>query len=639
MILGRITGKLTTNEFDFLVEGKPKKFDYVQVYHKDYEYVLCQIVELERTVEGTIAKCIVIGANDDQGRVRPIRTPFEPKTEVLLAEDAFVKSIIKLDMEGAFVGKLEGRDILISLDLNKLLTKHIAILAKSGAGKSYTVGVLLEEMIDKKIPVIVIDPHGEYSSLKEKNEDKDDSSLMERYGIKPAALNENISEWGDHESGLNPILLNELLTPAEIIDLLPGKISNNQKSLLFTTLNNLKKVTFDNLLIDLEAQQSNLKWGLINTLSYLRSTGLFSSSPTDLNELIKPGRCSIINLKGTAPELQEIIVYKLLSDLFEARKKEDIPPFFAVIEEAHNFVPERGFGESKCSSIIKTIASEGRKFGLGLGVVSQRPAMVQKTVLSQCTTQIILKVTNPNDLKAITGSVEGITSESEKEVRNLPVGTALITGIVDIPLFVSVRPRKTAHGGRAVDIIPKTDFKEKVKEYSELLPLLLPNVSREDVALMSETDSVIKTRLIPSVLFKCDEKFSILMDRTTGRVITDIDMYKTKELPDFNSLKPEEISILKALFQGEKASQGPILEGLIKKGYVEGDMSISDDYIFSSLSNHAVHKKIEFQKLPFDKKLDALTSIDDLKEKISNFIRVDSEKECFLVNYSPDVDL
>jgi len=62
-----------------------------------------------------------------------------------------------------------------------------------------------------------------------------------------------------------------------------------------------------------------------------------------------------------------------------------------VIEEAHNYCPERNFGEKKSSKILRTIASEGRKFGLGLCVVSQRPARLDKSVLSQCSTQIIMK--------------------------------------------------------------------------------------------------------------------------------------------------------------------------------------------------------------------------------------------------------
>ncbi|MBU0666783.1 MAG: hypothetical protein ABIC91_00350, partial [Nanoarchaeota archaeon] len=61
MILGRITGKITTTDFSFKIEEETRKLEYIQVYHKVYEYVLCQIIEIERNNQENIAKCKVIG--------------------------------------------------------------------------------------------------------------------------------------------------------------------------------------------------------------------------------------------------------------------------------------------------------------------------------------------------------------------------------------------------------------------------------------------------------------------------------------------------------------------------------------------------------------------------------------------------
>ncbi len=103
---------------------------------------------------------------------------------------------------------------------------------------------------------------------------------------------------------------------------------------------------------------------------------------------------------------------------------------------------------------MRTVASEGRKFGFGLLVVSQRPAKIDKNVLSQCGTQIILKVTNPNDLKAIGNSVEGLTTTSLDEIQRLPIGVALAASPeLPIPLFVEVRPRETDDGGKNVRVV------------------------------------------------------------------------------------------------------------------------------------------------------------------------------------------
>ena len=146
--------------------------------------------------------------------------------------------------------------------------------------------------------------------------------------------------------------------------------------------------------------------------------------------------------------------------MFEKRKKNQVVPFFLIIEEAHNFCPERSFGESPSSYIIRNIASEGRKFGLGLGIVTQRPARVDKNVLSQCNTQIIQKVTNPNDLKAIASSAENISTSVVDDIATLPIGTALVIGAAVKPVLVDVRVRKSEHGGKSVSL----DYKPAPEE-------------------------------------------------------------------------------------------------------------------------------------------------------------------------------
>ncbi|MEM4756014.1 MAG: ATP-binding protein, partial [Candidatus Woesearchaeota archaeon] len=467
MIVGKIIGKVTTQAFSFYVEAGVKKFDFVQVFHKTYDtFILCQITEIEKSIDGTLAFCRVLGYRDGTGSLKQIRVPFDLHSEVLVAEDQLIASIFHYSNQGAYLGKLEGKEIPIFLDLNKLLTKHVAVLAKSGAGKSYTVGVLLEEILEKGIPLLIIDPHGEYSTLKEKN--PKDQIRMKLFGIEPKSYREKIKEYGNPPFAKEgaPIVLKDQFTPLELEQLLPTKLTSAQQGLLFSVSHRQQTISLQEVINALEAEESNAKWPLISTLQYLVNLQYFFPG-IDYRMYIRPHHASIINLKGIAPEIQEIIVFKLLHDLFELRKKGIVPPFFTVIEEAHNFCPERSYGEKRSSKIIRTIASEGRKFGLGLCVVSQRPARVEKSVLSQCTTQIIMNVTNPNDVKAIMQAVEGLTAESGDEIKNLPIGTALLAGVVDIPLLVTIRPRRTLHGGETVALF--TDERSSDPSFMEQL--------------------------------------------------------------------------------------------------------------------------------------------------------------------------
>ena len=117
-------------------------------------------------------------------------------------------------------------------------------------------------------------------------------------------------------------------------------------------------------------------------------------------------------------------------------------------------------------------------------------------------------------VKSISSSIDGINPEIEKEIRNLPIGTALVTGIVDLPLFVNVRPRRTKHGGETIDVglsvenrieesnVENENFTDKVEEFKnegELMLLIKQKVSKKDLMLMEDRKDV-KTSLIPCLL-------------------------------------------------------------------------------------------------------------------------------------------
>jgi len=604
MILGKIIGKVSTNNFDFNVtSAQARKLQFIQVNHTDYGYVLCQIMELERTSDEMVAHCNVIGYKDgSDGRVKGIRTPFQLGTEVLEAEDSFIKKVIELQGEGAYIGKLEGKSIPINIDLQKVLTKHLSVLAKSGSGKSYFVGVLLEEIMEKNVPLLIIDPHGEYSSMRLPNDSGKDN-LVE-WNLSAKGFGPQIQEYGDPKvkEDIIPLKLNEKMTSYELMKMLPINLSSNQEAMLFSVIKDLEEVNFDNILIGLELLNYPAKWALIDTIMYLKSLDLFTPAPTDPNELIKPGKCTIINLRGISPEVQEVIVYKLMKDLFQARKQEKIPPFFCVLEEAHNFAPEKGFGKAKSTDVIRLISSEGRKFGLGLCVISQRPALVQKTILAQCSTQVILKVNNPNDLRALTASIEGITSETAAEIQNLPIGSALVCGIVDRPLIVKIRPRKSKHGGEAINILgtkkvgdePSEEYQkdviEETKEFAEqnLLMIVKPQLSIKEIKLISAKPvQKITTYLIPALYFTAEYqgmKINLLIDKIGGKIVTDPDKDNKHDIANI-----------------------------------------------SSESNFL--RKPAFESIEYDVKLDGQVGLDNIKSELSQFCTILDWKECFIVYY------
>jgi len=666
MILGKITGRTSTTEFKFSVDNEANKFEYVQVLDKAENYVLCQIIEIEKDHSKGIAYCNIIGYRDKADRLRGLRSPLEPGTEVLYADDKFVKKILGLgkSKNSAFIGNLEGRKKLhVFLDLNKLLTKHVAILAKTGAGKSYVAGVLLEELLENKIPIVIIDPHGEYSTLKNPNDS--DKDRLKKFDIKPKGyLNQiqNFSPDTQINSECKPLKLsNKDLSPSELIHMMPAKLSNAQLSVLYSALKNLgNKADFDDLLLELENEDSSVKWTLINILEYVKKLDLFSNAPTPLFELVKPGKASIINLKGVNPDIQEVVVYKLVKDLFTERKKGNIPPFFLVVEEGHNFIPERSYGETKSSGVLRQIFSEGRKFGLGVCLVSQRPSRVEKNALSQVNTQIILKVTNPNDIKAIGRSVEGITSETEKEIKNIPIGTALVTGVVDMPIFVRVRPRRSKHGGAAIKIFDEEreedkDFVTEAKKGNgEMLPLIKQKISLKDLKLMGKKNP--KVVLVPCVVLSCSDKegnFNLLINLNNGQVITDVESGKGIQLKDLklDNLSPNQERVMKIALQLKEFKPADIfsksglqfsdlydtIKSMANKGFFVKDgekYSLSESlYTLVNIRENAFYGKVDYSAMKFDKQIEKKVDVISLVQFLGRFLSIKNERECWLVIY------
>lgn len=456
--IAKMFGKSDIYEFKIDIVGNIQSFDFLKLNHIEHGDILCQVVNITRDAEKLVGECKVIGFRE-AGVLKNIRTPFANDVTIEHATDKFIENTIGLNIDKKdFIGILENHpNLKISLDLKKVITKHIAILAKSGAGKSYTVGVILEEVIKKGVPVVILDPHNEYGSLKYPNNGEKDLKRLEMFNLKPQGFLERVKEYSP-DIVTNPqcahISLDiKSLKPQELVESFPQKLSPAQQSLLFNVLSNVNnRIDFDELIFNISNEESNAKWPIITLLEQLKKLKIYSSNPTPLSEIVKQKKVSIISFKGVDPYVTETFAGGLLRDLFEARKREEIPPFLLVLEEAHNFCPERSFGELKTSKVIRTIAGEGRKFGVGLCVISQRPAKIDKNVVSQCSTQILLKITNPNDLKSVISSSEGVTSDSENEIQKLNIGTCLLTGVIDIPLKVNIRPRISKHGGETVDI-------------------------------------------------------------------------------------------------------------------------------------------------------------------------------------------
>jgi uncharacterized protein len=477
--VGRIFGDVGLGQFHLILTRPVERGDYLAVDDELHGSVLCQLDDLRRKSDLDIERAALLGADDggsihqnllglarilgyrdEAGIVKCPTIPFRPGARVFRAEEPLIAEVLGLHRRsatGAYVGLLRNHTLRVELDINELVQRHVSVLAKTGGGKSYLLGVLIEELLRHRVTCVIVDPHGEYGSLRFPAEK---SGGHARFGVESQGFARQIQEYSP-DVQLNPAAkpLTFSLRNTDPRDLLVFLGLTNVKTFLGPLKQLLDRAAASNAeftVADLvrlaEGGEGAVAETLLERLQYLDQTKLLGPVGTSLHDLVKKGEATLLNLRGVAPDVQELVVARIAATLFENRKKDKIPPLFLVIEEAHNFAPQQGTATS--SRILKNIASEGRKFGLGLCVVTQRAARIDKSVLSQCTTQLILQVTNPLDLRAIAQSIEGLTDGMTDMIQSLPVGTALVTGGgYHTPLFCEVRPRATRHGGASVPIL------------------------------------------------------------------------------------------------------------------------------------------------------------------------------------------
>jgi len=397
--------------------------------------------------EYLVAKTRPLGCFENE-TIKRVTFPPSPGTRIRLASKENLERFLNFDENGLLLGEVDHHNLPVKLGMSSLLKKHLAILALSGGGKSYFVSVLLEELLDRpkekgRIATIVLDPHGEYGNFAIPPTDKSKKDYSKKTRLVKAS---------DIKIGVPK------LSVGVVAGIIPG-LSAPQKRDLGRILNELKKQMKDGMgpfdLNDLrdaiardEAIKENSKGPLMGWLDLLRELRLFGKTDNpSIPDLIKPGQLTVVDLSDTINlKKKQVIVSYFAQKIFSERRAQKVPPFLMILEEAHQFVPQMAKSETAISrSIIRTIAREGRKFGASLCLVSQRPVQLDTTALSQCNTHIILRITNPYDLKHIGESSEGLDSKSIDMITSLRVGEALLVGeATHYPLFFKVRERKSA---------------------------------------------------------------------------------------------------------------------------------------------------------------------------------------------------
>ncbi len=409
--------------------------------------------------------------------------PPQSGKQIFLADDQMLAEILSRKQDGqpgsATIGSLLTRApqaVPIVLSVKDVVSTHLAIIASTGAGKSYLASVIIEELMQphNKACILIIDPHGEYGTLDAIANAPQFAASGDGHGggyqahvrvYKPDQVKVRVStlNMGDMRQ-----LLPEMTEKQQYLLSRALRKVHDMKRGSPWTVTDLKqaikavsrqKTDEDSEGADDSSTVHALTWRVEQRFEH--SFTFDDTQHLDLPEIFKPGQCTVLQLNEIDERDQQVIVATLLRRLNQARMDTErgkvhagesyLPyPVFVLLEEAHHFAP--GGTEVVSTAILKQVLAEGRKFGIGVGLISQRPGKLDADVLSQCQTQCIMRIVNEIDQKSVASAIEGVGRDLLDNLPALSKGQVIVAGAaVNTPVICRVRTRYTRHGGESKD--------------------------------------------------------------------------------------------------------------------------------------------------------------------------------------------
>lgn len=364
-------------------------------------------------------------------------------------------------------------------------SRAVLVCGKRGSGKSYTMGVVVEELLDAgNTMVVIVDPMGIYYPMAQPNYSQE--RILWDWGLNVKGVPTLVLVPGEPEKlygGKEVIEIIESkgvrfrqfrINPADLspdawCELFDLSISDVMGIALFRAVQHLRRRHKEHFFIpdiieEIDGDslvQDRTRQALLNRLEMAQDWDIFSTRYQEIWGIFDSQSVNIIDLSTLDPGprgRRNLIVNVLARDIFRrrtiSRRKEELgliselPRVWMLIDEAHQFAPS-GKSTLAKEALIRW-AKEGRQPGLSLVIASQQPSALDNEIISQCDVIVAQKLTNQMDIQAINAlSQDYMGGELKTYIRKLSRrGEAvLVDDEQEKVIMILVRPRKSYHGG------------------------------------------------------------------------------------------------------------------------------------------------------------------------------------------------
>jgi uncharacterized protein len=423
-----------------------------------------EVAELNSRDKNYKVKIGIIGFLDklQKGHMILPAVPPLPGTSILEAIGDDLGTIFAPDgIEWIRIGTLlRNVGIETKININKIVSRHIGILAMTGMGKSNLVSLIAKHVGSLNGTLVIFDYHNDYENL-------------------------DVPKINYMTTKINPRLLpaDKL---AEVIEL--RESADKQQRVLRESFTDSVKQAKDFW----TALEEGVSAFGHTTKGYADSAGRVLDKIDDAKhrfsdildpdcgdpvDLIKEGRVNVLSVAELSERQANAALAYYLQELLQQRKesvwekkgkrsrKKDqrfFAPIFVIIEEAHVFIPKGEHTDTKYWA--SKVAREGRKFGIGLGIVSQRPRNIDPNVLSQMGSLAIMKIVQDDDQQQIASAAESLSKDLLSQLPSLNIGDAVLVGQwVNLPSIVHVDEVKGKKTGSDLDAVSEWSQAEKFK--------------------------------------------------------------------------------------------------------------------------------------------------------------------------------
>ena len=344
-----------------------------------------------------------------------------------------------------------GRAVLASSAFNR----HTFMCGQSGSGKSYTLGVLLEQLlIDTDLPLMVLDPNGDFVGLGSVLDAADAGDRQRIESLEVRVFRRR------PEEGQRPLRARfttlSLAAKASVLQLDP-LADRAEYHVLLELSDRLTSRPPEEVVPELLASSDPDERFLaqrIENLGVLR-WDVWAGRDQSLLEGLEPApRAAVLDLGDFEhPREPLVVALELLDHLWARRAQHE--PVLLVIDEAHNIcpaAPSDPLAEATTARVIQ-LANEGRKYGIWLLLCSQRPSRIHESVLAQCDNLALMRMNAPADLDRLERVFGFAPPEMLRAAPGFRKGECLVAGtFAAAPSIVQIATRRTREGGSDVQV-------------------------------------------------------------------------------------------------------------------------------------------------------------------------------------------